>query len=111
MYEVVTEIIGTLAAVELAFVVAIAITAAAERTYKQYKRNKRRRQNHRRARIRTLRQHEAAYQFKLTRTIWQLENENIKLAERKINQQTITIKGVLATPQQRAEFLKRSKEK
>lgn len=113
MHEIVTEILGTiatLAGLALIFAASIVIVKGAERIYKRYKRNKRRRQKQRRARIKTLRQHEAAYQFKLTRTIWQLEDENIELVRRKINRQTITINGVLATPQQRAEFLKGAKK-
>lgn len=109
MYEAVIEILGiiaTLAGLALIFALLTVIVNGAERIYKRYKRNKRRRQKHRRNRIKTLRQHEAACQFKLTRTIWQLEDENIKLNSRKINRQTITINGVIATPQQRAEFLK-----
>lgn len=110
MLEIITIIGQTLFAwfcVVAFFVLTAAATFYIETRYKCYKKRKKLSQQRQHDRQRQLREHDAEYQRRLIRSVWQLESENIELVSRKINRQTIIINGKLATPAERDVFIKR----
>lgn len=93
-----------------AFVLTVALSFWIEKQYKQRKARKERAKQRQRDRQRALKEREAALQFRLARTVWQLERENIELGNRKIYRQTIIINGEFATPSERAAVMRGAKK-